>query len=388
MRICFLYGGGVYATDGGIGFLRNLCSHLRMLGHNCFAILGGNEELLLEEAADQEVHVVGDWSIGLGLAQRHNRRRLKVALTDLKPDLVHIIHPPAYYGVNGHIHSLPILWRDFPTVVTFWGFNMGRGSNWRAVTVVLILLWGAQAVATHDFGNIQKLRRLCGGLRTIHFLPVGSNILPSDSVFAASRTDTCLKHGLDPAMQYIAYFGGFDPGRGLGDLFRAVGILRDRGYDHLRLLMIGWQRHLSNPTFRPVQQAMAREGVEKVVIMTPYAGDDEVASLMRAANLMVFPFHRNSLGRSSLMAALNVGAAVIVASPPGGLGPLQGAVQEVPPGNPAALAEKIQILLANPPLAEDLAAAGHRAWEEHFSWPVIAQKHLTVYQRALAGKIS
>lgn len=383
MRICFLYG-GVHLTDGGIGFVRNLCRQLRALGHTCSAILGESEGLLLEDAVDQEVHLEGDWRIGPGLRRSRAQDQLRRALAHLSPEVVHIIHPSPYYGLNGHIQSLPVFMGQFKILVTFWGLNVGRGSNWRARATVAILAWGAGAVATHDFHLMKYLQWLCLGLRQVLFLPVGSNIQVPLDIIQATQSELRRRHGLDLDSQFIGYFGGFDSNNGVADLLKAVRLLRDRGYHRLRLLLIGWQRHLDNPRFSFMKQIVAQEHLEDVLLMTPYAPDQEVAELLRAADLCVFPFRYNALGRSSLMAALNAGAPVVLASTSTQLKPLEGAVVRVPPRSPQTLADTIRILLDNPDRCGQLALAGRQAWERQFSWPIIAEKHLQVYKRLLS----
>lgn len=378
MRICYLYG-GVHATDGGIGFLRNLCSQLRAFGHTCCAVLGETDNALMEGAVDREIHISGDWSIGFEASQRHSRTQLKLALNDLEPDVLHIIHP-TQYGDKGHIHALPIIWRDFPVIVTFWGFNIGHGANWLTRATVLLMLWGAQALACHDFKLMKQTRQLCLGLRQVHFLPVGSNILPSSAILHASQEDLRRRHNLDLEGEYLGYFGGFDQSMGVEDLFQAVRRLRDEGHNRLRLLLIGWQRHVQNPRFASMQQAIERAQVEDIVIMTPFAPDEEVAALLRAVNLVVLPYRQNSMGRSSLMAALCSGAPVILASSLADLGPLHGAVLPVPPNSPKILAQRIVSLLKDSQRTKELGLAGRLAWENSFSWPIIAQKHLELYQ--------
>jgi glycosyltransferase involved in cell wall biosynthesis len=381
MRICYVYG-GVHGTDGGIGFLRNLCSGLRLLGHSCCTVLGENHGLLMEGSVDHEIHLNGDWSFGFGASQRRTRNLLRSTLNELQPDVVHIIHPAPYYGARGHIHTLPVFWRDFPVIATFWGFNIGPGSNWLTRALVLWLLWGSQAIASHDFTLMAEMRKLCLGMREVHFLPVGSNIHAPRSFLDVPQRQLRLRYGLDldEEAQYIAYFGGFDQGMGVENLFQAVRRLREDGHKRLRLLLIGWQRHLRDPRFLAMKHAIARERVEDIVIMTPFAPDEEVAGLLRAADLVALPFHHNAMGRTSLMAALSAGAPVILAASRSDLGPLNGAVVRVPPKSPEILAQNIESLLKEPHRTKELGLSGRRVWENYFSWPVIANQHLQLYK--------
>jgi glycosyltransferase involved in cell wall biosynthesis len=385
MRVCYLYG-AVHATDGGVGFLRNLCSQLQTEGHSCCAILGNAEENLLDQSVSKEIHFKGDWSLnsGYGCFQNPSLRQLRHTLKDIRPDLVHIIYPSAYYGINGHIQALPAIWRDFPTVTTFWGLNVGRGSNLSTRATVAMLAWGTGAVAAHDFGLMNYIRWLCLGLRQVQFLPVGSNIRVPLDVLQATRSEVRRRHGLDLETRYIGYFGGFDPNMGVADLLHALRTLRDRGNKRLNLLLIGWQRHRDNPRFLSMRQKIAEAKLEDVILMTPYAPDREVAELLRAIDVCVFPFRHNSMGRTSLMAALNAEAPVILASSSPKLGPLEAAVSRVPPRSPRLLADAIEVLLNDPNLSRQLALRGHKVWEEQFSWPIIAGKHLQLYNTILS----
>ncbi len=382
MRICYIYG-GVHSTDGGIGFLRNLCSGLRELGHTCCTVLGEDQGMLMEGTVDREIRLNSDWSFSFGVSQRQAQQQLRSTLHKLRPDVVHIIHPTTFYGVRGNLHTLPVFWRDFPVTATFWGFNIGHGATWLARALVFSLLWGSQALASHDFKLMANMRRLCLGLRQVHFLPVGSNILPSAAVLQASRQELRQRYNLDPDKQYIGYFGGFDQSMGVMDLCQAVRQLREDGHNRLRLLLIGWKRHLQNPRFLAMQQVIEREHLEDIVIMTPYALDEEVAGLLRAADIVVLPYRQNSVGRSSLMAALRAGAPVVLASSLTDLGPLNKAVMLVPPQAPGILAQKIDSVLKDSRYTEVLGQSGRQVWEQNFSWPVIAKKHLEVYQTIL-----
>jgi glycosyltransferase involved in cell wall biosynthesis len=122
--------------------------------------------------------------------------------------------------------------------------------------------------------------------------------------------------------------------------------------------------------------------------MTPFAPDEEVADLMKAVDLVALPYRQNSMGRSSLMAALCAGAPVILASSLTDLGPLNEAVCRVPPQSPRMLAQQIKLLLDDPLRTKELGLAGRQAWEQNFSWPVIAENHLQVYQKVLQSGTS
>lgn len=382
MRICFVYGGAEF-TDGGIGFLQNLCRALQTLDHQCTVILGESNEPLLDGAVEREIHVTGNWSFGRDPEHRASRKELRQAILQAVPDVIHVMHPCGYYGTKGHIHALPVIWREAPVVTTFWGLNLGRGSNLAARLVVPLLLWRSHAVAAHDFSLIQQLRRFCLYAHTVYFLPVGSNVLLSSDVIGVSPEQLRADYKLRPDAKYVCYFGGFDRGRGLEDLFTAVRLLRDKGWNNLYLLMIGWQRHFEKSSFQRVKEFIKHKDLTSVTLMTPYAPDDEVISLMRASDACVFPFHSNAIGRSSLMAALCAGVPIVLASATAELGVLNWAVYRTPSRNPAKLAGAIECLLRDSKRASDLAAKARQVWLKEFTWEAIARKHLQVYNEII-----
>jgi|GEM_PF-1787889 len=381
MRICFVYG-GKDKTDGGVGFLRNLASSLQEEGHTCIAIVGDRSDPLLDGAVNQEFHVKGTWSLGFGAAERDGIRQMWNAFKQAEPDIVHVIHPCGGFGVQGHIHALPVIWRRASLVTTFWGLNVGPKATWRARVVVPLLLWGSREVAAHDFGLMKYLKYFSLGLRQIHFLPVGSNISLETWALDQNRDELRRRFGWAPGVYYLAYFGGFDAGRGLDSLFQCVSILSQRGL-RVKLLLVGWQRHLTNPLFTPVLAAIKRYGISEKVQLTPYAPADEVAVLLRAADICVFPFLRNPVGRSSVIGALSVGAAIVLASTISDLGPIDHAVKQVPPGSPWRLAATIESLLKDPEECEILRKRARQVWLDNFTWSKIAAMHLRVYQQVV-----
>ncbi|HDG98734.1 MAG TPA: glycosyltransferase [Desulfobacterales bacterium] len=384
MKICFVYG-GKDRTDGGLGFLRNLSLVLRREGHVCVAILGECKGLLLKGAVDQEIQIGLNWSLGLKRKQRLTIRKLRKAILDISPDVIHIIHPCGGFGYNGHIHALPIVWRDAPTVVTFWGLNIGPKSNWLARLSFLTLLWGANLVAAHDFDLIAILRKISLYTRRIEFLPIGSNVIPSPHILRLSRVQLRLQHGLDLDTRYISYFGGFDESRGLDELFRAVKLLSRRRRDRVRLLMIGWQRHVNHPAFTHVKTKIEQEGIVDLIEMTPYAEPNVVVSLLRASDVCVLPFRSNPVGRSSLMAALAAGVPVVLGVRRRDLGPLTNGVKTVRSGRVEDLIGAIEELLDDSSYASELGSRGHWVWSRYFNWDVIAWAHIRAYQKVIKG---
>lgn len=113
---------------------------------------------------------------------------------------------------------------------------------------------------------------------------------------------------------------------------------------------------------------------------TRYVGwqrQSELPRLMRKADVLVFPtVAEEALGRSAVE-AMGAGRPV-VASRIGGLpftvvDELTGFLFE--PGNLHDLVRQLSRLLDDPGLRQRLGAAGRRRFEEHFTWPVVIERH-------------
>ena len=128
----------------------------------------------------------------------------------------------------------------------------------------------------------------------------------------------------------------------------------------------------------------ARLGIADAVEWTGYLPDAEAARLLGSAALCVLPYRRNSLGRSALAAALDLGVPTVLAGSQADVTPLRPGqdVVLVPRERPELLAAEISRLLAEPAERERLAA-GARAASRLFAWPRIASGALALYRRVL-----
>jgi glycosyltransferase involved in cell wall biosynthesis len=104
---------------------------------------------------------------------------------------------------------------------------------------------------------------------------------------------------------------------------------------------------------------------------------EELPRLLRAADVFVFPtIAQEALGRTAVE-AMAVGRPVVASR----IGGLPKTVAEgstgllCEPGDPADLAQKIEILLNDPLLRERMGLAGRRRFEEHYTWDVIIERH-------------
>jgi glycosyltransferase involved in cell wall biosynthesis len=114
--------------------------------------------------------------------------------------------------------------------------------------------------------------------------------------------------------------------------------------------------------------------------------DPEIPAYFRRAEIVALPYRRIEQS-GVLYTALAFGNA-IVASSVGGfteVGERDGALRLVPPGDPVALAEALNALVADPAARAELAAAAARAAAGPYSWAEIAARTLDLYRLVVAG---
>ncbi|NPV58094.1 MAG: glycosyltransferase family 4 protein [Actinobacteria bacterium] len=105
----------------------------------------------------------------------------------------------------------------------------------------------------------------------------------------AGETETALRaYCLEPP--YLAYIGNLHPRKNLVTLVEAFARLRERGLEH-RLAVIGGGGlgKLNNAEYRKLSLRVRDLGLEDAVVFTGYVPDERLVSLLREAEMLVFP---------------------------------------------------------------------------------------------------
>lgn len=372
-RICYIFG-GAERTDGGIGFLNNLSAEISKFNFEQYAVLAGNKTKLLNNSV-REFHIEQNWRF----TSKDSKIKLLTILNSIKPDLIHIFHPAGYFGAESQLHVYPLIWKPCPIITTIWGLNLGSESSFIARLFFLYLFNKSNVLTAHDYKLI-KTTRFLSFFRRIHFLPVGTNIHSEKSLINFPRTRLKEKLFGKSDHNILCYFGGFDSGRGIEELVNAVEYLVIQKNVKIKLLFLGWQRHLSNSKFDYYQHFLKSSQIRNNIELTPFLDDKKISEYLKAADLCVFPFRKNSLGRTSLMAALSVGARIVLCVDKSYAKDLNQSVLISKPNSTNNLAQKILYGLKNPRIMDELSEKAYNCWKFNFSWPIIAQKHYDIYQ--------
>lgn len=386
MALCF----GTFPPEhnGGSDYVSALAGSLAGTGLDVTVITSPYPDAPEEEEPVPGVRVLrlmDDWSPSS--RGRRSLGRANAALDDAGVELVHVFFPDSVVAERYRDSALLGIGR-IPLVTTFWNLGLGRASPLGLRIASLALLARSRALTSHDPFYLAALARVAGS-RRVRWLPVGSTV-PADLTAGPGEARRRLE--LDRDASWLTYFGQMDPTRGLDDLFEALALLR-RTRD-VRLLMVGsaGRPHRYADSGRTVHEEFLRLrslperlGIGEAVRWTDYLPPEEVALHLRAADCCVLPYRRNSIGRSALAAALELGCPTVLGGTAAGIVPLRSGehVLASPPADPKALAEAVARVLDDDALRARLAEGGHRI-SRVFSWPRITAAALDVYREAVA----
>lgn len=174
----------------------------------------------------------------------------------------------------------------------------------------------------------------------------------------------------------LLFFGTIRPYKGLGVLLRAFGEVRKRNPD-AQLVIAGkpWE------PWTQYQAIIDAEGLAgHVITHLDYIPEAEVSLYYAAADLVVLPYTHFDAQSAVGAQVLGYGRPMIVTDC-GGLPTLAGHEERwmVPPGEPEALAEKINAFLAEPEVAAAAFDELVRHTGRNMSWEISALAHWDVY---------
>jgi glycosyltransferase involved in cell wall biosynthesis len=173
--------------------------------------------------------------------------------------------------------------------------------------------------------------------------------------------------------QFVLYAGNVKPHKNLERLIEAFHLARDRGLDHLKLVVIG-----DEPTkYASLRRAVHRHNLHKYVRFLGYLPEDTLAIMYRLAAGFVFPSLYEGFGLPPLEAMAS--GTPVVTSNVSSLPEVAGdAAILVDPHDPSAIADGIERVVSDPALRADLRRRGlERA--RQFSWEASIRRVREIY---------
>jgi D-inositol-3-phosphate glycosyltransferase len=201
--------------------------------------------------------------------------------------------------------------------------------------------------------------------------------------------------GAPDGRRIILFVGRIEPLKGLDSLLNAVAMLEQRGVlarHSIQLMVIGGEPDASPEQLTAEMsrlQSLTRElQIEPRVTFLGKRSQDTLQYYYSAAEVVVMPSHYESFGLVALE-AMACGTPV-VASETGGLLFLVRDGEtglHVPTADPAALAEKLELLLEDQEL---LTRLGNQAakYARGFGWPGVADRVIQVYEQLVGARVA
>lgn len=287
--------------------------------------------------------------------------RLKRAVADFAPDLVHLQYPTAGFGKGVVPHVFSMLHRVLLTIheleLTHW---------LRQVSCYPLAVLSQYIIFTCESNRKYALRWWPWLGQKSSVIPLGTNI-PAAPNSGNRRVPADVIH-----------FGLMRPNKGIEDVLEFARLAHLEGLP-LRVRMVG--------SFPP-QHAEYFSSVRKCAARLPVVWDlnlscEAVSDRLARSTLGYFPFADGaSERRTSLLAALANGVPVITTrgrfTPP----ELDGAVTYCE--SPEEAVQAARQIIDSPVVLKDLARRGRR-YAARFTWESIARAHVEIYQRIVVN---
>ena len=173
--------------------------------------------------------------------------------------------------------------------------------------------------------------------------------------------------------EFVLYAGNVKPHKNLERLIEAFSLVRRRGLDHLKLVLIG--DDISK--YAALRRAVHRHQLHKYVRFLGYLPEGTLAVMYRLAGVFVFPSIYEGFGLPPLEAMAS--GTPVVTSNVSSLPEVAGdAAVLVDPYDPSAIADGIERVLTDDDLRRDLRAKG-LVRASQFSWERSVQRVREIY---------
>ena len=173
--------------------------------------------------------------------------------------------------------------------------------------------------------------------------------------------------------EFVLYAGNVKPHKNLERLIEAFDLVRQRGFDHLKLVLIGDE--ISK--YAALRRAVHSHQLHQYVRFLGYLPEETLAIMYRLAGVFVFPSLYEGFGLPPLEAMAS--GTPVVTSNVSSLPEVAGdAAVLIDPYRPEAIADGIERVLGDEALRRDLRAKG-LARARQFSWEASVRRVREIY---------
>ena len=182
--------------------------------------------------------------------------------------------------------------------------------------------------------------------------------------------------------EFVLYAGNVKPHKNLERLIEAFNLVRKRGLEHLKLVLIGDE--ISK--YAALRRAVHQHQLHQYVRFLGYLPEETLAVMYRLAGVFVFPSLYEGFGLPPLEAMAS--GTPVVTSNVSSLPEVAGdAAVLVDPYDPEAIADGIERVLCDQTLRRDLRAKG-LARAQQFSWEASVTRVRKIYGEAAQAPVA
>jgi glycosyltransferase involved in cell wall biosynthesis len=287
-----------------------------------------------------------------------------------RPDVIY-----AHTPVPGMAEAVALVSGKVPVVLAYHVGSLGKGNpafDLAAIVYERAVLGRLTRKASHVIASSSFVQAL-------HARRFGTN---STVIPPGVDVDRFLPaEGAVPAR--VLFVAGLSRGaahKGLSELLAAFQLLVRRCPD-VELVVVG-----EGDARADLERAAASEGLGERVRFVGYLDGAELAAAYRSARALALPSQSDNFPLVALEAMAS--GVAVVATRVGAMAELIGDDERgflVDPGDVTGLADKLDLLMADPGLAFSLGAAGRALVESTYTWEMQADKTHAVLDRVVAG---
>ena len=309
-----------------------------------------------------------DDAVGFVASGNHHLIALLAQLSDWRPDVVHAHDWRAAWAG----HTLATLCA-VPLVTTFHSTARGRhGGNvpdGDPASIHSVESWIA---------NVSQRVICCSRFMQREVID-GFELFPDQVQLIPNGVDVDIwaPIGEQHRSRLVLAWGRVQYEKGFQVLAQAIGRLRGR-VPGIRCVIAG-----RGPYLPELQSQVDIEGVSDLVHLAGYVTDEELRSLLHEAGCVVIPSLYEPFGIVALE-SLAANAPTIVART-GGLAEIMEGTEAslmFDPGNAKELATRIERVLMNPHVSQNMQSQGAEILHARFSWDAIARSTVSAYETA------
>ena len=185
--------------------------------------------------------------------------------------------------------------------------------------------------------------------------------------------------------QYILHVGTFEKRKNIPRLIKAFKLLKDGGYENIKLLLVGQaSKKAALDDTTAIQKSITETGLQDQVFMPGYVSDKDLSLCYQNAFFYTLPSLNEGFG-IPVLEAFQHKIPVLIANNSCLIEVAGDAAISFDPFNEHDIADKMKLLMDNPALHQEMIEKGSKRLEL-FSWEKTSIALLSVFQKVVKKK--